>query len=66
MQYPVIKEKLLQVSIEKLIDISKQKFGSMWLYTDAFYSSKERIMLIRYVDSLNTITSIPHQVSDNG
>jgi hypothetical protein len=66
MQYPVIKENLLQVSIEKLIDISKQKFGSMWLYTDAFYSSKERIMLIRYVDSLNAITSIPHQVSDNG
>jgi hypothetical protein len=66
MQYPVIKEKLLQASIEKLVGISMQKFGSMWLYTDAFYSSKERILLNRYIDSLNAITNIPHQVSDNG
>lgn len=66
MQYPEIKEKLLKASIDRLIDISKQKFGSIWLYTEAFYSSKERVMLTRYVDSLNTINNIPHQVSDHG
>ena len=66
MQYPVIKEKFLQASIEKLIDTAIQKFGSKWGYSDAFYSSKERVMLNRYIASLNEINNTPHQVSDHG
>jgi hypothetical protein len=66
MHYQEIKEQFLQASIEKLIDIARQKFGSKWACSDAFYSSKERVMLNRYIESLNTINNTLHQVSDHG
>jgi len=64
MRYPEIKAKVLESSVNKLIDISKEKFGVMWLYNKAFWNSKERVLLRRYADMLVTLNETPHHITD--
>ena len=65
MHYQEIKVKLLEESLDKLCTISTEKFGLLWSINPSFYSSRERVLMERYLLELQTINETPHQVTDN-
>jgi hypothetical protein len=69
MHYQETKIKVLECSIDKLVKTIESKYGIAWLWNLSFQSSTDRILLTRYVDSLNELQNeldtIPHHVTDN-
>jgi hypothetical protein len=69
MRYPETKIKVLQLSIDIIVSNIEAKYGIAWAFNPSFISSKDRVRLIRYVNSLHDIeerlNNIPHHVTDN-
>lgn len=64
MHYQKTKAKVLEASIARLLSIITSKYGTMWLFNEAYMSSKERVLLVRYAEQLSMLNETPHQISD--
>ena len=64
MHYQETKAKVLEASIARLLSVITSKYGSMWLINEDYINSKERVLLVRYAETLSTLTTTPHQVTD--
>jgi len=64
MHYQETKAKVLEATIARLLSVITSKYGSLWLFNEAYISSKERVLLVRYAEELSTLNTTPHQVTD--
>ena len=64
MHYQETKAKVLEASIARLLSIITSMYGTMWLFNEAYMSSKERVLLVRYAEQLSMLNETPHQISD--
>jgi len=69
MHYQETKLKVLESSIDKLVKTIENKYGIAWLFHPSFYSSKDRVLLTRYAETIRELNyeldTIPHRVTDN-
>lgn len=64
MHYQEIKATVLRSSINKLCDTATEKFGIFWSLNPSFHSSRERVLMGRYIEQLHILNETPHQVTD--